>query len=408
MTSDLRHLAALSIGLLACGPGPLDGLDAADGGDNTLTQAVESGTVTGTPISWKRVTRASDVTLSKPKTGKYRLQLIDVGTGLAMLIQGADFTMLYDGGSGDDGAGITAVGNGNRLLAYLFAALGPSGPAECTPDGDGRVRADHPLVTIDHLVLSHPHEDHDNLLDDVLRCYKVSEVWDSGDDNNRVGYARFLAGVAAQPGVIYHNAAGRTGGQVVTVGGTSITLPRRSLGFGENEQVTLGSGASFKVLHVDPIMTQDENLNSIVLRLQLGATAVLLMGDAESGPRAAASTAPSHIEADLVARHAMDLRADVLQVAHHGSATSSRLGLLQLVQPRIGMIGVGPLPYSGVVLPDQSVLDALNGLRSKPTLLRTDRSDTDVAGCNKYGVKVDRIGNDDTRPGGCDNYVVTM
>jgi len=73
------------------------------------------------------------------------MHAIDVGTGLALFVEGADFTLLYDGGSNDD----TARGNQNRILAYLKS-----------------VRPD--LTTLDHVILSHPHKDHVELLPDVL------------------------------------------------------------------------------------------------------------------------------------------------------------------------------------------------------------------------------------------------
>ena len=46
---------------------------------------------------------------------QYFLHLIDVGTGLAVFVEGPGFTLLYDGGSNDD----TARGTRNRLTAYL-------------------------------------------------------------------------------------------------------------------------------------------------------------------------------------------------------------------------------------------------------------------------------------------------
>ena len=40
-----------------------------------------------------------------PDAGHYRLHLIDVGTGLSILIQGNTWNLLYDAGSNDDSAG---------------------------------------------------------------------------------------------------------------------------------------------------------------------------------------------------------------------------------------------------------------------------------------------------------------
>jgi beta-lactamase superfamily II metal-dependent hydrolase len=42
------------------------------------------------------------------------------------------------------------------------------------------------LTTIDHLILSHPHQDHVELLADLFAAYDVRQVWDSGRINLRV------------------------------------------------------------------------------------------------------------------------------------------------------------------------------------------------------------------------------
>ena len=89
----------------------------------------------GSPgLTWTRVTTPDQVPSTPPAPGTYRLHLIDVGTGLAILIQGADFTMLYDAGSND------REEKPLRVAAYLAAALGPSGDDLCVDAG--RARAD--------------------------------------------------------------------------------------------------------------------------------------------------------------------------------------------------------------------------------------------------------------------------
>jgi hypothetical protein len=147
-----------------------------------------------------------DVGATPPQAGSYRIHLIDVGTGLAVLVQGHDFNLLFDGGSGDDSRGISATENNSRLLAYLWEAVGPSGPKGCQP---GKVSLDpgpDPERTIQTVVLSHPHDDHGAMLDEVLRCYKVEQVYDSGAINDALFYGDFTAAVASDPGVTYHTA----------------------------------------------------------------------------------------------------------------------------------------------------------------------------------------------------------
>ena len=60
------------------------------------------------PIRVVRAATVSSVPTGKPAPGTWRVHMIDVGTGLAILVQGADFTMLFDGGSTDDSRGITS------------------------------------------------------------------------------------------------------------------------------------------------------------------------------------------------------------------------------------------------------------------------------------------------------------
>jgi beta-lactamase superfamily II metal-dependent hydrolase len=335
--------------------------------------------------------------------GAYRVHDIDVGTGLSILVQGNDFSLLFDGGSNDDAKGITSTSNGSRMLAYLFAALGPSGPAACVPDGDKWPKGDHPRVRIDHLFLSHPHDDHVAMLDDVVRCYDIGTVWDPGDPYPSVAYANFLKAIADTGVQAYRTAASVPANRTVTVSGTAIAIPASIpwTQFAENDQATLGAGASLKVLYADGgSYPDDANKNSTVVRVSLGSTSLLLTGDAESGARLSPDSAPGWTEAALLARHSSELHVDILQVGHHGSKTSSRLDFLKAIAPTWALIGAGPRPYSGVVLPDPEVIAALQSLN--PTILNTDVHDQGACPA------VDRIGLDDKSPGGCDNYVLDL
>ncbi|MEA3248035.1 MAG: MBL fold metallo-hydrolase, partial [Gemmatimonadota bacterium] len=74
----------------------------------------------------------------------------------------------------------------------------------------------------------------------------------------------------------------------------------------------------------------DPNLASAVVRVRYGAFRALLTGDAE---------APE--EAWLLARDPAALRADVLKVAHHGSATSTTPAWLDAVAPSVALVSVG-------------------------------------------------------------------
>src|SRR3546814_3981510 len=75
------------------------------------------------------------------------------------------------------------------------------------------------------------------------------------------------------------------------------------------------------------------DLNSVVVRLDLGSRRILLAGDAEGGERKPPSEPPESgsVEAKLIACCAADLKSDVLIVGHHGSLTSSRRAFLDAV-----------------------------------------------------------------------------
>jgi competence protein ComEC len=152
-------------------------------------------------------------------------------------------------------------------------------------------------------------------------------------------------------------------------------------------------------LHADGGNHGSFNENSLVVRLDLGATRVLLAGDAEAGGRAPPSTppAPGSIEGVLVTCCASELAAHVLVVGHHGSRTSSRTAFLDAVGASVFVVSSGPFPYgtNQVALPDADVIAELD---ARGDVFRTDTND---AGCAMNPAK---IGPDaDGRAGGCQN-----
>ena len=63
-----------------------------------------------------------------------------------------------------------------------------------------------------------------------------------------------------------------------------------------------------------------------------------------------------------------ELNADILKVAHHGSKTSTTKEFLDLVEPKIALIGVGKNNYFGH--PNSEILEKLRLLEIK--VFRTD------------------------------------
>lgn len=339
-------------------------------------------------ITWKKLASPDDVPSTPPPVGAFRVHLIDVGTGLAILVQGHDWNLLYDAGTNDPSE------KPLRVVAYLAAALGPSGDELCVEKGEpapkGRQR-------LDHVVLSHPHLDHGSALDLIVHCFDVAHVWDSGRVNQAVFYRELLEAVARSATAQYHTAADVPGDRVVGVKGAEIKIARWER-FSEGDTVALGDGAAFTILHADGKPKPDPNQNSIVLALDLARTRVLLVGDAESGGREDPSAPVGDIEEFLVAQHTERIRADILQVGHHGSKTSSRRGFLEVVKPKLALVSAGPKRYHDVTLPDPEVLAELRRLGAE--VLRTDEHDASCPLPRRLG--------GDKGPGGCDSYIITI
>lgn len=107
----------------------------------------------------------------------------------------------------------------------------------------------------------------------------------------------------------------------------------------------------------------DANLASTVLLVRVGQVRMLLTGDAE-GP-----------EEDWLLAHARgSLAADVLKVAHHGSATSTTPDFLAAVRPRLALVSVGA--HNAYGHPDPEVLMSLHAAGAQ--FLRTDLAGTVV------------------------------
>jgi competence protein ComEC len=317
----------------------------------------------------------------------YRLHLIDVGTGLAVFVEGPGFTLLYDGGSNDD----VADGANNRLVAYLRHAR---------PD----------LVTIDHVILSHPHRDHVQLLPDVLTTYTVMNVWDSGIPNLICPYRAFLR-IIRDRHIAYHDAHSTAGPHVVPFNSKpscgqdgiaqTMTIPHADH-LRRLEPVVLGPSARMTFLTDDAAQHASFNQNSLVILLELGAVRILFMGDAEAGGRKDPSKAPTpgSIEGRLLKCCSAQIRSDALVVGHHGSKTSSRRAFVTATGARIFLVSSGPTRYDDVTLPDPEVTSELDHLG---TIYPTYEND---AGC---AVAPAKIGPDsDGEPGGCGNLVLSI
>ncbi|HEU4350006.1 MAG TPA: ComEC/Rec2 family competence protein [Actinoplanes sp.] len=119
--------------------------------------------------------------------------------------------------------------------------------------------------------------------------------------------------------------------------------------------------------------SSDPNNNSLVLRARVGMHTILLPGDAETEEQ----------QAMLTHHGAQAMRAQILKVAHHGSAYQER-AFLDAVDPDVAFVSVGVDNDYGH--PNGPLLDLL--ARSGARVLRTDRSGDLAAVATPHGLAV--------------------
>ena len=109
----------------------------------------------------------------------------------------------------------------------------------------------------------------------------------------------------------------------------------------------------------------NRNDNSLVLKVIYGETSFLFTGDISE-----------KVEEDLL-NSDIELKSDVLKVAHHGSKTSSSEEFLKAVSPQISVVSVG---LSDDTLPDYETMVRIN--HYSDDIYRTDKDKTIVITSN--------------------------
>jgi competence protein ComEC len=202
-------------------------------------------------------------------------------------------------------------------------------------------------------VLTHPHADHVGGAATVVRALRPRAYYDAAFAGGGDAYHASL--LAAKPSVRWRRVRP---GDSLDVDGATVTF------LAPDSAWTAG-------LH-------DPNEASTVVRIRVGAVRFLLTGDAEHGE-----------EAWLVDRAGDDLRADVLKVAHHGSATSTTPAFLAAARPRVALISVGAANLYGH--PDPATLRALAAAGAQ--VLRTDQLGSIVVRTNGKRLVVEAAGD---------------
>jgi len=263
-----------------------------------------------------------------------------VAVALAVaLLTGTVASAALGGGTGALEIHAIDVGQGDAIAIRTPAGrwfLVDAGPATAGYDA-GRARVVPYLLArgarrLDALVLTHPDADHIGGAGAVMDAFDVGVVVDPG---RAAGKPRFI--------------------ELLDAAGASTV---RWVGGWAGRELA-ADGVLLRFLHPPPPGAGggEGNDASVVFLLRWGDFRALFTGDAGKG-----------VEEAIVAARDGHLRATLLKVGHHGSATSTGAELLEAVRPTIALVPVGRGNRYGH--PDRLVLERLR--LSGARVLRTD------------------------------------
>ena len=213
-----------------------------------------------------------------PAPGEFRVTVLDVGQGLAVLVQTHAHALLYDTGPRYS----ETADAGNRIIAPMLRGIG--------------------VERLDALVVSHQDSDHSGGAQSLLQTLPVANLLSSLPVDNAIVRLREARGE---------------------------TATRCAVG-----QSWSWDGVEFAVLHpveanyVNPKLKPNDL--SCVLRVANAGGSALLTGDIEA-----------RTEVDLVRRSGEALHTNVLVVPHHGSRTSSTPAFIAAVHPEVAAFTPG-------------------------------------------------------------------
>lgn len=198
------------------------------------------------------------------------------------------------------------------------------------------------IASLDYMIGTHPDEDHIGGMDVVVTKFDCRQIMLPGVSNDT---ATYLDVIDAMNDKGYQN--------TFPVVGSTYTL----------------GDAIFTI--VAPNGTYDGTNNySIGVRLVHGENSFLFVGDAEE-----------EAERDML-QNGLELSADVLKVAHHGSRYSSSLEFIHAVNPTYAVISCGINNAYG-----HPSAETLNTLRSAGIkVYRTDEQGSIIATSDGYGI----------------------
>ena len=246
---------------------------------------------------------------------KTDMVFVDVGQGDCLHIKAGGKNLLIDGG----GSFNYNVGK-STLKPYLLK---------------------NGVTKIDMAIATHLHTDHYQGLKELSQTYRIKKlgVYEANSVNENHLKKEF------KTDEIFYLAAG--------------------------DVINMGRNVSVEVLSPDrgnPLDEKDENKNSLVLRVNIKGSSVLMTGDIDEKG-----------EMTLIAD--TGIKADILKVAHHGSRYSSCEKFIEAAAPETAVIQVGKNTYGH---PSEEVIKRLE--EHKITVLRNDEQ-------GAVGIRVNKAGD---------------
>lgn len=250
--------------------------------------------------------------LRRPELGDHRRKL-QVG-GYIAVIAGASVVAILTWSA--------ALGSSDKMLSVTFLDIGQGQSIFVQGPGGSQVLVDGgpspkdaarrlggimgPLDrSLDVVVLTHPDEDHFRGLSEVIRRYDVGLALEGPGDTENPLYEEWRSAVESEQ------------------------VSRLDVWAGQS--FVLDDAVNIDVLNPTPEQSRlaSNNNASVVLMLTYGELSFLLTADIEA-----------EAERRLI-REGAPLDAEVLQVAHHGSRTSTTPGFLRQVSPVVAVISSG-------------------------------------------------------------------
>lgn len=251
-----------------------------------------------------------------PPPEKLRVHVIDVGQGLATLLEFPCAAVLIDAGGED-----SSTFNGTRaLMQYLNAFF------------ERRADLQRTLASV---IVTHPHLDHTRGLPSVMSTFTVQHLVTNGRPKGALGVQLESGGEQQEAAEKLMKARGalRTVTRAEVPSGTGLTDahidpvacegvdPKIAILWGSLDQNTEGW---------EPKAFQNANNHSLAIKVSVDGHDVLIPGDLEH-------------EAlhSMLAEHGANLNVDVYLAGHHGSHNGVTMDLVKTMTPCVSVVSMG-------------------------------------------------------------------